>query len=673
MLFAICVITLLGVLGGLVWLRRNRYWLVETKTAGTVRSRIVRLPLQHIDNKKLRHEIKIFNRMYLVLPVVHGVAVAYREQLRTLLRNPKTKPSADPYERLLYGYACYVLMHKVGDEVVRRQLRHNLLFLLAPKRKIVKRQNVTWVRCQYQFHSVPVYKIFRDCYLDPLQPGITLPEPWQMVVHGSYIKYYNDHMVVKRYAHAYELSATETQTITLKVANDKTDFDCQISRGVVTCRHLPSGESHTYAVRGDNVRLATSMCAKVDALEIYITWQGDAKICLDGGQPHWLTCAEVTDNQRLEHLVNTAYQSQFIMGERLRTRYLTAVKLVPSLHGLTRVVAVRSVDDFWRVWNALEDYRYVARLFRGFSLVFLYSGAVGDVANVMLANLTQEQIMVCQQDNLWIYLIDSTVTEPDAWYILNKMARSNHYVAPAQTPVGLSVSRTWPYTKTLTVTNNLPRTVTQNVSIPLRFNRLSVVTAVGTILTVVGLVSGRVNTYVLPVPVHIAGEWMTTHVNIPLKIKLAGYETRQFVIMRRENQSKDRLTKKDLMTALSEIQIRTDDKKFDALFNKPVIDGEDSGVLTAVKAAYQNQSRKLLLAALGERNQITMDVWQYLLTQVVGIRVRVGKIYLAPCMNIMGEFTLSFLCEGQRYCFNTKKNLPTSDRFATIKYGNTNG
>ena len=243
----------------------------------------------------------------------------------------------------------------------------------------------------------------------------------------------------------------------------------------------------------------------------------------------------------------------------------------------------------------------------------------------------------------------------------------------APTPPGLVVTKNWPYVKTLTVTNTLPHKMTRDLVVPLQFTHLSVVSANGSVLTVVGLTSGRVSTYVLPAPIHLTGELVTTHVNIPLKVKLAGYETRQFTITRRESQTKARLTKQDLATAISEIQIHTDDKKLDAIFNKTVIDGEDPRMMVAVKASYQNQDRKLLLTVLSDRHQITMDVWQYLLTQIVGLRVRVGKIYLTPCVNIMGEFTITFLCEGRKYAFNTRKKLPSSANFATIEYGKTNG
>ncbi len=653
------------------WTHRNRYWWLETKTTGRIKSLIVHLPLQHITHVKLRREIKIFNRLCLVLPTVDRVAVVYREQLKALLRNAQHKPSNDPYERLFYGYACYVLLQKLNDEVIKRQLQRNLIFLFAPQHKFVKRTPLTLTRHNNLFHVEPVYKIFNDSYLQLHQPALTMSKPWCVITHGSYVKYYNEDVVVRRYAHAYTLDTETTQTVTLKVAVDKTDFDCQINRGVITCRHLPTGEIHTYAVRGEQVLLATSMCAKTDALEIYLTWQGHAQISLDGGQPKWLPVADVVANRRIERLVNMAYQSKFIKGEKLRKRYSVVKKLIPSFDCLTRVVAIHHEEEFLQVWNQLADYRQVAKLFGGFNLIFLYSSTVPALAEIMLATISNEQMVACHDDQLWLYLVDRTVTDPDALYFLHKMTQVSHYVAPAITPPGLIVTRNWPYVKTLTVTNTLSQNMTRDLVVPLHFNHLSVVNANGTLLTVTGLVSGRMSTYVLPAPIHLAGEWLTTHVNLPLKIKLAGYETRQFMITRRETQTKNRLTKKDLATAISEIQIRTDDKKFDGVFMKAVIDGEDAKVLAAVKVAYQNQDRKLLLTALAERHQITMDVWQYILTQIVGLRVRTGKIYLTPCVNIMGEFTINFICEGHQYTFNTKKNLPSNRDFATINYGNS--
>ena len=655
------------------WHHRNRYWWVATKTDGIIKPGIVRLPLQHIDHQKLRHEIKIFNRLCLVLPTVDGVAVAYREQMRALLRDPMYRPGPDPYERLFYGYACFVLARKIDDEIAQCQLRRNLTFLLAPTRKIVKRQAVVWSRQRYQLHPSPIYKIFNDSYCDPFQPAVTMEQPWQVVTHGSYVKYYNALAVVKRYAHAYTLNAQNPQTVTIKVAADKSDFDCVVSRGVVTCKYLPTGESHTFTVRGDKVRLATSICAKTDALEIYVSWQGQAKIGLDGGEARWLKRAEVAENQRLERLATAAYQAKFITGERLRARYLAAEKLVPSLECLTRVVVLHTADEFLAVWQTLADYRRLAQLFGGFNLVFLYSSASPTVEDVVRTAATTEQITACHGDQLWLYFVDRTTTDADALYYLTKLAGRGHYVPPAPTPPGLQVSKTWPYVKTLTVTNTLPHKMTRDLVVPLLFHRPSVVSANGTILTVVNLSTGRTSKYVLPVPLHLTGEWLTTHVNVPLKVKLAGYETRQFTITRRDSQPAGRLTKKDLATALSDIQIRTDDRKLDALFNKSVVDGEDAACLAAVKAAYQNQDRKLLLTALGDRHQVTSDVWQYLLTQFVGLRVRAGKIYLTPCVNVMGEFTITFACQEQKYAFNTKKNLPNSAKFATIKYGNSNG
>ncbi len=668
MYFVCCLIAWIGSLFCYWCLHQNRYWLVETKTDGKVKSQIIRLPLRRIKHEQLRREIKIFNDLNLVMPTVQGVAVVYREQMKALLRNPQQRPTGNPYQRLLYGYACYVLAQKIDNEITQRQLQRNLIFLLAPQRKVVRRINAVWSHQVYHLSSMPVFKVFTDCYYNPLEPGFQSEKPWQVVVHGSYIKYYNQDWVVKRYAHAYTLFAESTQTITLKVAMEKSDFDCSVSRGVVTVKHLISGEYHTYAVRGDKVRLATSVCAKIDALEIYVTWQGEAKICLDGGEPQWLPRAQVQDNQRLEKMLNMIYQSKFIQGERLRVRYLAAQRIVPSLNGFTKVIAVHTVEDFWKAWQEIVDYRRLARLVQGLSLVFLYASTLPEIETTMLSIFNAEQIMVCHNDNLWIYFVDRTIIEPDALYLFHKLTQSSHYVPIYPTPPGLQISKAWPYVKTLTVTNTLPQKMMHNLVVPLVFLRPSIVSADGTVLTVVSLVSGHINNYVLPVPVRIKDELLTTHLNISLKVKLAGYETRQFTITRRESKTKKHLTKKELALALRDIQVSTDDKKLNEIFKKTIIEGEDVAALAAVKVAYQNQDKKLLLAVLGERHQISADVWQYLLTQFVGIRVRADKIYLSPCVNVMGEFVVSFECHGQKYAFNTKKNLSQNVKFANISY-----
>ena len=674
MWFVICVLLWVVVVGCWWWNNRNQYWKVETKTTGQIRQQIIRLPLRHIANSKLRHEIKIFNRLCLVMPIVDGVAVVYRQQMKALLRNSRHKPSHDPYERLFYAYACDVLAQKYEDEIVRCHLRRNLTFLLAPRKKIVKKIVPVWSRQKYDLYPLPIYKVFQDGYFDPLQSGINADEPWQRIVaHGSYVKYCNQKMTVKRYAHAYELTASDWQTVTIKVAADKQDFSCTINRCVIMCKHLRTGESHTFAVRGDKVRLATSLCSKIDALEIYVTWQGNIKIGLDGGEARWLTDSEIKANRKLECLVDNAYRAKFVKGEKLRTRYLAASKVVPSLESLTKVVVLKNAEHFLNVWAEIYDYQKVAHLFCGFNLVFIYAGSTTEVEEVVQSTVTQRQLDLCHQNHLWIYFVDRTVVEPDALYFLLKLAEPSHYVPVESTPAGLTIKRTWPYVKTLTVTNNLPQKMTQNLIVPLVFPRLSVVSTRGTVLTVVGLVSGRVSHYALPVVLNMKNEYLTTHLNLPLKVKLAGYETRQFEITRRESKVKSRLTKKDLVTALTDIEIKTDDKKFDAIFKKDIIDGEDASILAAVKAAYQNQDRKLLLVALEDRHQITADVWEYLLTQLVGLRMRAGKIYLTPCVNVMGEFTVSFECMGQQYAFSTKKKLSSKSKFATIKYGNSNG
>lgn len=648
---------------------RNRYARLQTDCDGPVKERIIYLPVRSLQHAKLRHEVKIFNRLGVVMPTVNGVAVAYTKHLRALLSDARHKPGADPYDKLLYGYACAVLLAKMPNPITARQLRQNLLFLFAPRRKIVKKIKAVWLNKPYELYPVPIYKIFNDCYVDPREPEFSTRVPLTTTVLGSYLKYHHADLWIKQFANFYELWAKTEQTVTFTVAKDKQDYDCQIARGVVTCKNLVTGQTRTYAFRGDKVRLVTSMCAPTDALQIIVTWQGAATVSINHGRRLLLTADELAFNRAVESIVNQAYRAKYVQGEHLRARYQAAEKCVPSLRLLTKVVLLTQAADFFAVLDQLPYYQKAARLFGGFNLVFLYAGTNKFVADLVAGFLTGGQVAECRQNNLLLFFIDRTVTEPAAIYFFTKMAKPPHYVPPAPVSYQTTVSRTYPYVKRVVLSNPTAKPVTVTAPIPLVFNAPSVVRAQGSVLTVVGLYSGRVSTYQLPFPLSLTNEWLTTHVNLPVRVKLMGFEQKVLEIKRHEPNASYGERKQNFVASLTQIVIKTQDKKLDALFSKPVVDGQNATLLQLVKAAYKNVDKKLLISLLEDKHSLTFDVWQYLLTKLVGVRLLRGKVHLVPCVNIMGDFTLEFVCDGEKYLFNTKKDLPTSQKIVRVQHG----
>lgn len=669
MWFTLCA---LGFISGVVWLGwwyRNRYQSLRYNPHAPVKEQIVQLPLRGLTHQRLRHEVKIFNKMCLVLPTRQGVAVAYQEQLTALLREPTHQPGTDPYEKLFYGYACAVLLQKKPPVVVTRQLQKNLLFVFAPKRKIVQRRRVTLATTFDPWCLVPTYKIFDHEYLDPRQPDFRTEVPLSLSVNDSYLKYYHHDLVIRRYENFYELTAVGTQKITLVVAADKSDYTCQINRGTITCKNLTTGAVKTYTVRGEQVRLGTSLCAATDALEIYLTWQGQATVSVNHGTKQLLSPETVAWHRQAERIVTAAYHAKYIHGQKLRLRYQAAEKYVPSLRLLTRVVLVNEPDDFLHVWQDLTIYQRVATLFGGFNLVFVYPGVAPLVADLVAEMVTPEQRQACQQAQLLLYFVDRTVTDPDALYFLTRMAGDNFYAPPAMTTTTATLPKTFPYVKSLTVANPAPHPVTKQLIYPLVFTTPMIVTVDGSVLQAVGLYTGRISTYHLPTVYHQRDEFLTTHLNLPIKIKLQGFEQKQLTVTRMETTTRRRLRAKDLVAALSEIVVTTMDKNLNTIFVKPVNDGEDAATLHLVKLADKNVDRKILVAALGDKHALTADVWQYLLTKIIGVRLAGGKIYLAPNVNLLGEFTLSGVCHGEKFIFNTRKYLPNNQSHATIPYG----
>lgn len=669
MLFAVTAALFIIAVTVWLWSHRNPYLVLRSDWDGVHKDRLVQLPPPPPGHAKLATEVKIFNRLYLVMPTVHGVAVPYAQHLQALLQNPKHKPGADPYDKLCYGYACAVLASKTKDALVARQLRQNLLFLLAPKRKIVKKIKPVWSRQIYQLYPAPIYKIFNDGYVDPADQAFTVAVPLQTAVLGSYLKYYHRDLTIKRFANYYELWAPQPQQITFNLAADKGDYDCQVARSVVTCKNLVTGRTRVLAIRGDKIRITTSICEKTDALKLYLQFQGAVTVSIDHGQRQLLSATALAFNQRVEQIVTRAYRSKYVQGEKLRVRYQAAAKCVPSLPLLTQVVEITSADAFFAVLDDLPYYQRAAELFGGFNLVCLYSSGNQFVADLVAGFMTGQEVAALRAAQLLLFFVDRTVTAPDALYFLTKMTKPGRYVPVAPSLYPERVSRTYPYTRRVTVANPSAKPVTLKVVIPLIFQTPQVVTVQGQILTAVGLYTGKVTTYKLPVAMHWENEWLTTQLSIPLSVKLMGFEQKVYTIQRHDQPASYRERKKQFMASLENIVINTADKKLNQVLAKPVSDTPEVALLTLVKAAVKNVDKKLLLSVLEDKHTLPFDVWQYLLTQVVGIRLRRGKVHLAPCVNLMGEFTVTFQAGGEKYTFNTKKGLPSDARIATISYG----
>ena len=113
MVYSICFSVLL-VLGAWVILRPRK---------------VVRLRKLGREFAKINHEIEIFNRMRLRLPMKGRHAEGYIRWLARLHVNPATRcGTADAVEKLFYIYACTRLLLNTRDEVKQRQYYKNIIY-----------------------------------------------------------------------------------------------------------------------------------------------------------------------------------------------------------------------------------------------------------------------------------------------------------------------------------------------------------------------------------------------------------------------------------------------------------------------------------------------------------------------------------------------------------------
>jgi len=94
--------------------------------------KLKKLKLKQRIFQKINHEIKIFNKMHLIMPSKKGVPLLYLKWLERLHAEPRRRvKSTDGFERLLYLCAAAKLYESSRDEPVRRQLLKNCWYVLG--------------------------------------------------------------------------------------------------------------------------------------------------------------------------------------------------------------------------------------------------------------------------------------------------------------------------------------------------------------------------------------------------------------------------------------------------------------------------------------------------------------------------------------------------------------
>jgi hypothetical protein len=652
----------------LVFSARNKYWNIRADCGGRVKNKIIKIPLQNIYDMKLQNEVRFFNSLCLVAECKSGVAAEYINQINCLLKSPKHRPTNDPYTKLFYAYACFVLLHKVGAAAVRRQLNNNLRWVFAPDVKIVKKIKPVLCGKKYSAYPPVPYKIFDNSFVAMSGQNFETEKSTAATVCDSFVLYKNAEIEIKQFDGFYDIYAKNEQRISFAVSGDKGDWDCGISRGVVRCCNLISGEIKKYKITGDNVRISSSILDKTDKLEIYVTATGAASVSVNGAKRRLLSPREVKFNKRAERIVRTAHNARFVAGENLRQRYLLTEKEIPSLRLLTAVYEISGAETILGVLDDLECYKKAAKLFNGFNIVFLYSGSNDFAAKLVAGFIGREDINELYKNNVFMYFIDRVVAPVDAIYYLTRAIKAGNSMRSAvcgeittdnsQITVREIKNKSYPYTKLVILQNTSSKQQTVTAIVPILFGGLSAVACDGKTVTAVGLYSGRTNIYKLPkeATVNIKAEMLTDRIEIVIKTKLANYEQKKFQIVKNECALSPKERKSRFLKSVGDICVQSADPKFNKIFSLTVAERETPQVLHAAKSAVKNVDRALFISILSARNELGSDLWAWLLNKIVGVRLIKNTIQIVPNINITGDFSLSFVYDGKPYNFNVVQN-----------------
>jgi|GEM_PF-2136657 len=459
--------------------------------------------------RKLNAEIKLFNKLKVVMPCRRGVAVLYSKFLSGLAADSRFLPgTSDGTFKLIYLYAAVNMSAKTGEELVRKQLLKNCIWIFGQKNMIKP--------CGHEMSFVDnpdelVYArskqraLFRvktaQFFLMPQMPkhkllGRGFVSDTSFEIAGcelkrrdsvSYVTYSGDSVHIKHYADknfnikCYEINASSTVKFALWVGADKMKYT--LSHTLDTFFAVSGGRNANDGAVGVYVdtkaELGSSICEKTDELRIYISLTGRGNIYVASGANKSEAAefiAKVKRRGRLDYLCNTvdaknvhqveqvaeaAWKSKFVAGNGLREKYLATGKYVPTVFLPMLVYEVAAPSDFF---DAVDLFPFFRRIGCGgnLSVVFLYSSQNEEVTAVINAFVNKSDARELIAAGVFLFFIDKVVADARAVNYLSLMAHAKSQESRKlqtkncdKVEVTVHVSNSFPVTTSVFVRNCL--------------------------------------------------------------------------------------------------------------------------------------------------------------------------------------------------------------------------
>ena len=558
----------------------------------------------HFILDKIQSEVKIFNKLFLVMPCRGNAPKKYFDYLAKIYNKPKISfrtlaSDACPYSKLMYLYACMTLYIKSKDYNLRRQLVKNMMcnFHVSPviKRRVTFNKLAT---CNFyagtgdtSFKILANRKIISGCVPNPFE--ITVkghPVKFRPILMNSYVHHTSDTMRVKNYhdktksIECFEISSAKPQLVKFIHKSEVNKMSIRLSQTSDAFFYVCNLTKKTTAIYAEQKKqFGTNMTSRQNDLNVNveleinnepvkvfvitaetkpqaiktITWLKDNDNEID----FLLTKREILVNKLTENVLTELYNSRYINGSKLRTKYLDALKYIPSLHLPSHVIPIETQADFFKVIDNLDVYRKLSELGLSFNVIFLYSSQNG-VTEVIKSFMDTEVAKELIKRQLFLYFIDKMTTPVDVVNLLYKAFKAGkEFVIVPNVPIATTHKKVMITTQVkdnaqvIIITSQLNKAIQITATIPIDIGKKqdcyfmlsSVIAKIGTKLVITSMRSGRTYTLKIPkgtkvfsaqgMPIHESGEYTTDKILLQIETKLKPYEERIFEITKQSMNS----------------------------------------------------------------------------------------------------------------------------------------
>lgn len=710
MLIAVFLSAKLIILACFAIARRPRFMgFACLKAGGAVKNKIVRIETRVARNagaiaEKLRREIRIFNKMKLVMPCRRGVSVMYSQFLGRLIIEPRfVTRKSDGIARLLYICAAANLYIHSRRCLEKRQLIKNCIYVFGQKNIIKKVCKMNLLQRRLYTHKQVRFKylngrfIFAQNRVD--RPSYTVYGGGDGQTQGTFKKHYVDKVL------PIECFETNVERFSYFVSNDKYNYN--LSHTSDTFYAIGNGSAVGLYVPG-KVTFGSSICEKGNGLNIYASGN-DGKYYIVHGKSkqdiipvvgeikrrrgqldYLLTAGEAKEVAQIEAIFECAWGCRFVRGDGLKNKFPVACKYVPTLFLPTLVHIVDKADDFFKVVDNFKLFEKIAATGNNLNIVFLYSSMNDEVREIMKAFANKEEAKDLISKGIFLFFVDRVKAKEAAVNYLSLMSETKtkvkitNEINKSGIEIVTHISNSFPITHTVYVRNTIGHPRTAKVQIPLcvgseldglPFGIPAICQRQGANLQVTSLKSGRSVNYKLPIGASVMDEFgrlladneiACQKVYIACDMKLAAFEEKIVKIIKGEGGLSRVDRKQAFLGSLENVSIKGN-PRLQRLFEIGIAEGVEEKLCASLKESIRNFERDVFFALLGNRESIPHDVYALITERVIGIKLLRGKIQLMPCIMITGNFELTFTYQGVPYSFKVKEK---GSGFA-VNYGDT--